>query len=71
MTAHVFGGISSPPCSNYASKKTAADNVYKYGNETSTIVKRNFYVNDMLKSFPDVKDNTLGFIVKMNNKPAT
>ena len=55
MTAHVFGGISSPSCSNYALKKTAVDNVYKYGNEASTIVKRNFYVDDMLKSFPDVK----------------
>ena len=31
MTAHVFGGISSPSCSNYALKKTAADNIKKYG----------------------------------------
>ena len=29
MTAHVFGGISSPSCSNYALKKTAADNIKK------------------------------------------
>ena len=27
MTAHVFGGISSPSCSNYALNKTAADNI--------------------------------------------
>ena len=51
----VFGGVSSPSCSNYALQKTAADNVKKYGNEASTIVKKNFYVDDMLKSFPDVK----------------
>ena len=27
MTAHVFGGISSPSCSNYALKMTTADNI--------------------------------------------
>ena len=55
MTARVFGSISSPSCSNYTLKKTAPDNVNKYGNEGSTIVKRNFYADDLLKSFPDVK----------------
>ena len=55
MTAHVFGGISSPSCSNYALKKTAGDKANKYGSEASTIVKRNIYVDVMLKSFPDVK----------------
>ena len=54
MTAHVFGGISSPSCSNFALKKTAADNVNKYGGEVSSILRRNFYV-DMLKSFPSTK----------------
>ena len=51
MTAHVFGGVSSPSCSNYALQKTAADNVKKYGNKASTIVKKNFYVHDMLRAF--------------------
>ena len=55
MTAHVFGGISSPSCSNYELKKTAVDNVKKYKNEASTIVKRNFYAGNMLKNFADVK----------------
>ena len=54
MTARLFGSISPPSCSNYTLKKTAADNINKYGNEGSTIVKRNFYVDDLLKSFPDV-----------------
>ena len=27
MTAQVFGGVSSPSCSNYALKKTASDNL--------------------------------------------
>ena len=55
MTAHVFGGISSPSCSNLALKKTAADNVSKYGEEASSILRRNFYVDDMLKGFPSTK----------------
>ena len=54
MTAHVFGGISSPSCSNYSLKKTAADNLKKYGEEVSSILRQNFYV-DILKSFPDAK----------------
>ena len=40
MTAQVFSGISAASCSNYALKKTAANNVNKYGNEASAIVKR-------------------------------
>ena len=55
MMAHAFGGISSPSCSNIVLKKTATDNAKKYGNEALTIVKRNFYVDDMVKSFSDVK----------------
>ena len=55
LTAHLFGDISFPSCSNYVIKENSADNVNKYGNEASTIVKRNLYVEDMLKSFPDVK----------------
>ena len=55
MTAHVFDGISSPSCSNYALKKIAADNIKKYGEEVSSILRRNFYVDDMLKSFQNAK----------------
>ena len=55
MMTHVFSGISPPSCSSYALKKTAGGIVKKYGNEASTIVKKNFYLDDMLKSFPNVK----------------
>ena len=55
MTAHVLGGMSSSSCSKYAIKKTAADNVKKYGEEVSSILKQNFYIDDMLKSFPSPK----------------
>ena len=33
MTAHVFGGVSSPSCSNYALKKTASNNLERYGED--------------------------------------
>ena len=55
MTAHVFGGISLSSCSNFALNKTAVDNVNKYGEEVSSILRQNFYVDDMLKSFPSTK----------------
>ena len=55
MTAHLFGGISLPPCSNYALKKTATDHIKRYGEEVSSILRRNFYVDDMLKCFPSAK----------------
>ena len=51
MTAHVFGGSSSPSCSNFALRKTAADNIKEYGEMVAEILERNFYVDDMLKSF--------------------
>ena len=55
MTAHVFGGISSLSCPNYALKKTPAGNTKKYGEDVSSILRRDFYVHDMLKSFPSSK----------------
>ena len=50
MNVHVFGGASSPSCSNYALRKTAADNENKYGSEVAETLRNNFYVDDMLKS---------------------
>ena len=44
-----------PPCSNYALKKTATDHIKRYGEEVSSILRRNFYVDDMLKCFPSAK----------------
>ena len=40
MRAHVFGGTSSPSCSNYALKRTALDNEVKYGKESATTLKK-------------------------------
>ena len=46
----VFGGVSSPKCSNYALKKTTNDNKLKYGLVASDTLNKNFYVDDILKS---------------------
>ena len=56
MTAHAFGGSSSPSCSNYALRKTATDNAERYGKDVAAILERNFYVDDMLKSFPTAEE---------------
>ena len=55
MCAHVFGGVSSASCSNYALKRTATDNTDRYGQEATKVVRNNFYVDDLLKSIDDPK----------------
>ena len=50
MTVHLFGAISSPTCATFALRKTADDNGHKFVEEVSRTVKRNFYVDDCLKS---------------------
>ena len=54
MDIHVFGGTSSPRCCNYALKKTALDNKSNYHPDVVLTLKRNFYVDDLLKSVTDV-----------------
>ena len=51
MTAHVFGGASSPSYFNFALRKTASDNRDEYASDVTKILERNFYADDMLKSF--------------------
>ena len=56
MTAHVFGGSTSASCSNFALRKTPMDNEELYGKDVATILERNFYVDDMSKSFLTVEE---------------
>ncbi|PFX28501.1 hypothetical protein AWC38_SpisGene6805 [Stylophora pistillata] len=53
MLVHLFGGVSSPSCANYALQKTADDNAEHFDKDTIQTVKRNFYVDDCLKSVED------------------
>ena len=53
MTVHLFGATSSPSCANFALRKTADDNSESFDEEVTDTVKRNFYVDDCLKSAGD------------------
>ena len=50
MTVHLFGGVSSPSCANFALRKTANDHRQEVDPEIVSTVERNFYVDDCLKS---------------------
>ena len=52
MTVHLFGGASSPGCSNFSLKRTADDHEEKFGTDIADTLRHNFYVDDMLKSVP-------------------
>ena len=50
MTVHLFGATSSPGCANYALKTTADIYEKECGKDAADFVRRNFYVDDGLKS---------------------
>ena len=52
MQVHLFGATSSPSCAIYALKRTADDNAHLFEPEVVSTVKRNFCVDDCLKSVP-------------------
>ena len=54
MTALLFGGAPSPLCSNFALRKTVSYNRHEYASDVTRILKINFYVDGMLKSFQTV-----------------
>ena len=47
ICAHLFGGVSSGPSSNYPLKRTAKENEKKYGTETACTLRENFYLYDL------------------------
>ena len=58
MQVHLFGATSSPTCANFALRKTAEDNGGEFDKETVTTVRKNFYVDDCLKSVTTVAKAT-------------
>ncbi|KAL9958197.1 hypothetical protein ACROYT_G035176 [Oculina patagonica] len=50
MEVHSFGATSLPACSNFALRKSAEDNIKEFDEEVVETVKKNFYVDDYLKS---------------------
>ena len=61
MCVHYFGITSSPSCANYSLRRTATDNKSKYGGQAAQVLHRNFYVDDMLKSFAD-EDSAISIV---------
>lgn len=55
MQVHLFGATSSPSCAAYALKRTADDHADLFEPDVVSIVDRNFYVDDCLKSVPSEK----------------
>ena len=47
---------SPPGCCNYALRRIALDNVSSYSKEAINTLLRNFYVDDVLKSVPSVRN---------------
>ena len=56
MVVHLFGAVSSPACANFALCKTAKDNQHSFPRSVINSVKRNFFVDDCLKSLPSEAD---------------
>ena len=50
MTRHLFGTTSSPGCANFALRKAASEGEREFGTDVANFIKRDFYVDDGLKS---------------------
>ena len=50
MKVHLFGATSSPGCANFAFKKAADDGEKEFGSEAADFMRKDFYVDDGLKS---------------------
>ena len=50
MQVHLFGGGSSPGCANFGFKQATNDGEEEFGTDAADFVRRNFYVDDGLKS---------------------
>ena len=64
MLLYIFCTTSSACCSNKAPPQTANDNEAKYGSKDAETARRNFYVDDLLKSIQTTEQAT-PFAVKL------
>ena len=56
MTVHLFGATSSPSVASFCMKKTADDNEAEFTETAINTLRRNFYVDDMLRSVATVAE---------------
>ena len=54
MGVHILGAASSPSVCNFGLEKAADYAEVQYGIEVANTIRKNFYVDDCLKSCPDV-----------------
>lgn len=52
MCVHLFGAASSPGCANFGLKHVADDHEGEFGTSAADFIRRDFYVDDGLKSVP-------------------
>ncbi|XP_046557263.1 uncharacterized protein LOC124266512 [Haliotis rubra] len=55
MGVHIFGAVSSPSISNFALKATANRAEERFGSLVADVIRKNFYVDDCLKSVENDK----------------
>ena len=56
MTVHLFGAKTSPGCANYALKACTNDYEEELGSAPAAFVRKNFYVDDGLKSVSSIEE---------------
>ena len=56
MTGHVFGATDSPSCANFCLKRAAEDNQGNFSGDAVNAVKKDFYVDDFIKSVKTVEE---------------
>ena len=59
MKVHLFGASSSPGCANFGLKRAADDDEEEFGTKAAVFIRKNFYVDDGLKSVPTVPEAIL------------
>ena len=52
MLVHLFGATSSPSCAGFCLRKAASEFEGSFGSSTIETIRKNFYVDDCLKSVP-------------------
>ena len=66
MNVHLFGACSSPSCSNFSLRRSADDFGGDLQDEPRNVLKRNFYVDDCLRSEP-TEEKAIKRIEKITN----
>ena len=71
LLVHIFGRTDSPCAATYALQRAAKDQANDFPPEVIEAILRNFYVDDLLMSYPNVtkaKETSHGVISVLNNK---